>query len=70
MELGFGEGEGGVDNKVEGNKSERGIGFSPLEIMFSSNLNRSGKGKVMRNDRPVNGVMAKLSFSPIDLKGS
>ena len=66
---GFSKGKGGVYDNVNGNYGERGINFSPLEVMFRTNLNRGGRSKAEGNNGAINWSMAKLSFSSIGLKG-
>ena len=41
-EEGFCKGEGGVDNKMEGDDRNSRFLMKPLEVMFGSYLNRSG----------------------------
>ena len=59
-----------MNDKVEGHNSEGRVDFSPLEVMFSSYLNRGRESEGKGNERTIEGVMAQLSFSPIGLKGS
>ena len=67
---GFSESKGGMNNNVDGDNGQRGINFSPLEVVFRTNLNRGGRGKAERNDGSVNRPVAKLPFSSISLKSS
>ena len=57
-----------MDDNVDGDEGKRGINFSPLEIMFRTNLDR-GVSKTERNNRLINGTMSKLAFSSVHLKG-
>ena len=66
---GFSEGEGGVNDNMDGDDGKGRIYFSPLEIMFRANLNGRRGSEAEGNNRVVNGTVSKLSFSPIDLRG-
>ena len=67
---GFWEGEGRVDDDVDGNNSQGRVNFSPLEVMFRANLNGRWRSKTEGDDGMINGTMTELSFSFIGLKGS
>ena len=69
VEEGFSKGEGRMNNNVDGDKGQRGVDFSPLEVVFRANLNRGGRSKAERNNGAINGTVAKLPFSSIGLKG-
>ena len=64
------ESEGGMDDDVDGNQSERRIDFSPLEVMFRTYLNRGGGSKTEGDDGFINGTMSELALSSIGLKGT
>ena len=69
VEQGFREGEGGMDDDMEGYKDERGINFSPLKVMFRTGLNGRGGSEAEGYNRSVNRTVTKLAFSSICLKG-
>ena len=68
VEEGFCEGKGRVDNDVYGNKWEWGIDFSPLKVVFGTDLDGRGGCEAKRDNRTVNRTVTKLPFSPISLK--
>ena len=70
FKVGFREGEGGVDDDMDGNNGKGRVYFSPLEIMFRTNLDGRRGGEAEGDDGAVNRKMSKLSFSSIGLKGS
>ena len=67
---GFGESKGGMNNNVDGDDGQRGINFSPLEVVLRTNLNGGRGSKAERNDGSVNRAMAKLPLGSISLKSS
>ena len=64
------KGEGGVDEDVDGNEWEGRIDFSPLEVMFRTDLNRGGCGETEGNNGFINGAMPELTLSSISLEGT
>ena len=62
--------EGGMNDDVDGNQSERRVDFSPLEVMFRAYLNRGWSSKTEGDDGFINGTMSELALSSISLKGT
>ena len=67
VEEGFCKCEGGVDDKVDGNDGKRRVNFSPLEVMFGTDLYRGGCSETEGDDGFVNGAVPELSLSPVGL---
>ena len=47
-----------------------GVDFSPLEVMFGTDLDRRGGDKTEGDNGLINGMMSKLALCSIDLKGT
>ena len=59
-----------MDEDMEGDYWEGRVDFSPLEIVFRTDLDRGGCSETEGDDRFVNGTMSKLALSSICLKGA